>query len=303
MVFKNDYSIGVVTYVNRYHTYFKKNILSLLKYFPDKQIIVVINGHPDKLKQFSYLKKITQWLASLKIQYITFEDHQALSKCWNLILLMSQVEKILLLNDDILIKNNFRKDFENKLKEEKPFFTINSSFSHFLISKDVIRKIGWFDERFLGIGQEDGDYLYRIILGNIDKEDYVCSDIINFIAPATDSSFQNISKMIGKYASVNEIFMKKKWTIDNYSTETNNQNKKFLWFDYNCKIKINDNMETPNFYDLSLLDNYEYFAPKNKKLKDSYMGVYKHIRNFFKKNKGFYYFYQFLKAFNNRKNK
>lgn len=295
MDLKKDYSIGVVTYVNRYYTYFKPNILSLLENFPDKQIICVINGHPNKLKNIAYLKEITQWLSSLNIQYITFEEHQSLAKCWNWILLMSCAQNNLFLNDDILVKDKFRLDFEKNLNEENVFFTINRSFSHFLINKSVIRKIGWFDERFLGIGEEDGDYLFRMVLGNIKMSDFLCRDIINFIAPGDDPSFQNISPMRGKYASVNREFMDKKWSLDYSVSKENNQSVKFLWYDGSYKIKLNENMETPNFYDFLLLDNNQKFAPSFNNFSGSCMNFYKHTRNFFKKNRYIFNLYQHLK--------
>ncbi len=136
-----EYSIGIVTYVNRYYTYFKANVEALLKYFPDKQIICVINGHPDKTRHLAYLKEATHWLSTLSnVQYISFEKHQSLAKCWNWILLMSYAQNILFLNDDLLVKQNFRHDFENNLDKKIDFFAINNSFSHFLLNKNIVRK-------------------------------------------------------------------------------------------------------------------------------------------------------------------
>jgi predicted glycosyltransferase involved in capsule biosynthesis len=263
----NEYSIGIVTYIDRYYTYFKPNIINLLKYFPDKQIIIIINGHPDKIKNILYLKEITQWLSSIKIQYITFEDHQSLSKCWNWISLMSSSENILFLNDDILIKKYFREDFEKNLSNNFDFFTINNSFSHFLLNKKIIKKVGWFDERFLGIGQEDGDYLIRMTQKNIELKNLSCRDIINYIAPSTNSSFQKISSITdNKYSSVNKLFMETKWSSIN---EDNDYDVDFMWNNVKIKVKLKNGMETPMFYDYKLLDTDLIFAPKLKKISNN----------------------------------
>lgn len=283
MNLKNDYSIGVVTYINRYHTYFKQNIINLLKYFPDKQIICVINGHPNKLKNIAYLKEITQWLTSLNVQYITFEDHQSLAKCWNWILLMSLAQSNLFLNDDILVKQNFRQDFELCLKDKNYFFAINGSFSHFLVNKSLVKKIGWFDERFLGIGEEDGDYLIRMAKSKIELKNYHCRDIINFIAPATDPSFQNISIMRGKYSDINRKFMGEKWFFNHLTEEKFEPDIQFSWNNEEYKVKLRDGMETPEFYDFSLLDNNPKFAPSFKNFPDNLSVFKKKIKNFLKK--------------------
>jgi len=272
-----------VTYVNRYHTYFKPNILSLLKYFPDKQIIVIINGHPNKLNNLAYLKEITQWLASLNIQYITFEDHQSLAKCWNWILLMSKAANNLFLNDDILVKQNFRFDLEKHLENRQNFFAINNSFSHFFLNKDVIRKIGWFDERFLGIGQEDGDYLIRMAEAGIELKTLPCRDIINYVAPGTDPSFQNISASTGKYSNVNREFIEKKWFLNHFTSEDFKPDIDFYWNNQEYKAKLKDGMETPMFHDYSLLDNNLDFAPTFKNSSNRINDFKQVVKNFIKK--------------------
>jgi hypothetical protein len=283
MLKTNNYSIGVVTYINRYHTYFKQNVLNLLKYFPDKQIIIVINGHPDKLNNIAYLKEITQWLSSLNVQYVTFEDHQSLAKCWNWILLMSSAQNNLFLNDDILIKKNFRPDFENHLSKKQDFFTINNSFSHFFLSKTTIKEVGWFDERFLGIGQEDGDYLIRMAQKNKPLNNLKCTDIINYVAPGTNPSFQEISPSAGKYSSVNKEFMNNKWFFNHLTTENFIPDIKFTWNNEEYLARLRNNMETPVFYDYSLLDDNHSFAPRTRKIKNILSDVKEITRNILNK--------------------
>lgn len=279
-----SYSIGIVTYVNRFYTYFKPNVLNLLKYFPERQIICIINGHPNKLKHLSYLKEITQWLSRKNIQYITFDDHQSLARCWNWILLMSSFDNNLFLNDDILIKKNFRIDFENLLKKDFEFFAINNSFSHFLLNKSIVKKIGWFDERFLGIGEEDGDYIIRMAMKNINLNSFECRDIINYVAPGTDPSFQKISSTIsGKYSNINREFMNKKWFFNHFTNEKFDYDIKYMWNNEECKAKLKDGMETPKFYDYKLLENNHIFAPKAKNIKNKLDDFNKYLRNIINK--------------------
>jgi predicted glycosyltransferase involved in capsule biosynthesis len=68
------------------------------------------------------------------------------------------------LNDDISIipeyfNTDIRVTFSLLLKTK--ILTFNASWSHFLIDKECITEIGWFDEHLIGIGNEDGEYAER----------------------------------------------------------------------------------------------------------------------------------------------
>ncbi|MEI6835557.1 MAG: hypothetical protein WCK59_01875 [Candidatus Falkowbacteria bacterium] len=281
----HNYSIGVVTYINRYHTYFKKNIESLAKYFPDKQIICIINGHPDKVRNIAYLKEITSWLSTFNnVKYVTFEDHQSLAKCWNWILLMSSTENNLFLNDDISVKQKFRQDFESHLADNLDFFAINNSFSHFLLNKKVVKKIGWFDERFLGVGYEDGDYLIRLAQGGIDLVSVTCRDIVNFIAKNYDPGFKEISTsmMNDKYSSVNGEFMRKKWFFNHLGDVDFGHDIEFFWNDQEYLVKLKDEMATPVFYSYELLDNNLRFSLDLSDISDSISDIKKTFKSYLK---------------------
>nr|WP_269460367.1 hypothetical protein [Polynucleobacter necessarius] len=38
---------------------------------------------------------------------------------------------------------------------------MNGSFSHFILDKQELVEVGFFDERLLGLGEEDGDFYWR----------------------------------------------------------------------------------------------------------------------------------------------
>ena len=70
-----------------------------------------------------------------------------------------------MLNDDTLITD---RKFMNKIstilkKNGERSFLINHSWSHFVARKEEIANLGYFDERLLGIGEEDGDMTWRYI--------------------------------------------------------------------------------------------------------------------------------------------
>jgi len=253
-----EYSIGIVTYVGRYKKYFIEGIKNLAKIFSDHEIICIINGHYDKELQIEYLRSITSYLKKFpNVKYITNENNQSLSKCWNWTILMKNTPRILIMNDDIKMTPLFRYDFEKYLSQNQTFFTINNSWSHFLISNDIIKKVGWFDERFVGVGSEDGDYMLRMTELKIPIINVKCNGIINYVDKQENAGWRNISEVAhGKYTSANIEFMKKKWFFNHLNPEEKTDYNIHLdWNKAKFLAKMKPNMQTPNFYNISILQN------------------------------------------------
>jgi len=273
-----DYSIGIVTYVGRYKKYFLEGMKNLSEIFSDKEIICVINGHYDKTLQIEYLRSITSYLQKFpNVKYITNEENQSLSKCWNWTILMKNTPRILILNDDLKISSLFRHDFEKNLKNNQTFFIINNSWSHFLISDDIIKKVGWFEERLPGVGFEDLDYMFRLTKKIIPITIMKCKGIINYAAKQENAGWKNFSNETeGKYTMENRKFMEKKWFFNFFE---NNEKVNYdiifkLWNNKVLKAKIKPDMETPIFYDFNNLEN------NNNLPKFTYKGIYKKKKYF-----------------------
>lgn len=251
------YIIGVVTYHARFEQYFKPLIKKLERIFPETEIVAVLNGHPDQTLQLKYLKEATGFLRRFKnVKYIAHTDHQSLSRCWNQVVILANTENILILNDDTNVSELFRFEFEPHVGKNL-VTTINQSWSHFLIQKNAIRKVGWFDERFLGVGHEDGDYAYRMTMANVKLANLECNGVRNFVAKNTNPGWQAISKTSSgnKYAEINREFFYKKWR-----TPVNSEAGQH--FDYisdfgggQFPFSANPGMETPSFYDLTVLES------------------------------------------------
>jgi hypothetical protein len=214
-----DISIGIVTYLGRYETYFMPLIRKLYRVFPDYQIIVFINGHHDQVKQVCYLQKITSFLGKFKnVSYVTHFQHQPLARSWNWLIFLSNSEKTLLINDDVILTYEFRYHFE-RLTNLPDIFLINKSWSHFVISKKIIRDAGWFDERFVGMGYEDHDYTFRLAMRGITIQNFTFPGIWDQNAPQTDAgwaTFSEIDRDEKRHSQINQDFFKKKWYWSNY---------------------------------------------------------------------------------------
>jgi hypothetical protein len=269
---KNPYTIGVVTYHARFESYFKPLIKKLRSVFPDKEILVIVNGHPDKTLQISYLSQVTEFLIEFRnVRYLTYDEHQSLSKCWNQLVILTRTEKILIMNDDTQVAELFREELEKKLSD-KDFSTINSSWSHFLISKGIIRKVGWFDERLLGIGHEDIDYGLRMSMANIEATNTECFGLKNYVASQDNPGWKNISPngQAKRYSHFNFEFFNEKWDTmgEDSSKKPEDYERETIWngsrFFFSPKIKG----PTPVFYDFKCLDNTEQILIEARYMKN-----------------------------------
>src|SRR3989344_270516 len=211
---ETQYSIGVVTYHARFESYFKPLIRQLVRIFPDKEIICVINGHPDRTLQINYLKKVVAFLRSFpNVRHLTYDTNQSLSKCWN----------------------------------------------HFVISKTTIKKVGWFDERFPGIGQEDGDFAYRMAMQNVDLKNIDFTGIRNFVAEQENPSWSEVSPVVSgtRYSDINREFFNKKWLTPLNSPNISTFSHYCVFNGAPAPFTPIPEMETPVFYEFSVLDNTE----------------------------------------------
>ncbi len=240
-----EYSIGVVTYINRYEIHFLPLIKRLVTLFPDTQLIIAINGYYDLEQQEQYLVKIKALLKTYQnVTIISYEEGQSLSKLWNQLIIHSNTDKTFIFNDDIKIASGFRNKLEQSGILKQACGLINKSWSHFLMSKSIIKQNGWFDERFPGVGYEDQDFEIRLVLNNIIIQNYSVLNIKNIVFKTTDFSYgENIATDFEKYSSDNGKVFYKKWDVSSV------EKTDYTWVRIiQAYAKLNTKMKTPNFY-------------------------------------------------------
>jgi hypothetical protein len=259
-------SIGIVTYLARFETYFKPLIRKLYFLFPDYDINVFINGHYDTVKQIQYLRDVTCFLRKYpSICYVTNWEHQSLARGWNWLVLMARCERVIILNDDISFSGEFRHQLERRrcLPE---IFTFNGSFSHFVISKEIIRKVGWFDERFLGVGDEDSDYICRLARKGIPLGDVCIHGLHNYVASPDDPSWAQLSSAIhGKYSQINRDFLMKKWWRSDYGPVPQEGSFKVRYHEHEWDAALNAEVEEmPEYYPMECLQASDNAKPRGR---------------------------------------
>ena len=197
--------IGITTFKERFDSHFKP-LMESIKGVP--AIIAVNSSYNDGLCN-EYRKEMLNLLAYYdNVSPIFYQEMRGCAKMWNDLIIHSPTEHILLLNDDVKILN-IQKLLNNcdNVSKQFDFFKINGCFSHFVTSKKAMIELGWFDERFLGFGEEDGDMMWRYIQ-NFKKHiyDYYDSNIENLISNVVDENIKD--RYHGKYTTFNRIFCK-----------------------------------------------------------------------------------------------
>lgn len=160
------YSIVITTFDKRFKSDLIPLITSIKKLRPAIEIILTVNGPCRAHFDQTYRSQLLQFLASYEEVYPTiFPEFQSLAKMWNRGVITASNECVLVLNDDLKIPQDgevsFFDHFERVLQDAPETFIINGSFSHFVVSKKEAIEVGFFDERLLGLGEEDGDFYWR----------------------------------------------------------------------------------------------------------------------------------------------
>ena len=154
------YSVVIVTFLKRYEQWLKPLILEIKRQRTDVEVIVGINGDQAGMDD-DYRKSILSFLAEQPKTYPTvYPTFRSLAKIWNLGVQFSSNDNVLILNDDITLEDGFFDAYEDCVATH-PSFTINTSFSAFSVSRNELLDINWFDERLLGVGLEDSDFVHK----------------------------------------------------------------------------------------------------------------------------------------------
>jgi len=150
---------------------------------------------------------------------VVFPEFHGVSKLWNSIITHASHEFILMLGDDIMITDpKFLATIKNHIiQNQGKSFTINKSFAHFVLSRKEIDHLGYFDERLLGIGEEDGDITWRYYQ---EYRQELANCKIKSFKNYSDHSVRayrptNIQCHSGtKYSLFNRKFMEQKYQLD-----------------------------------------------------------------------------------------
>jgi hypothetical protein len=206
-------AIVIITFSKRFNEHALPLIKAIRKFEPDLPIYVGINGDLNDKYDSELRRNFLLQLANLNnVNPVTFGSFQGLSLMWNRTIQATGAENVVVLNDDLLIDGNYLTSTIESLVEATKKFGIcllNGSWSHFGISLKVCSEVGWFDERLLGIGEEDGDFTYRY--EELYGESIKSVSGQGFINDSSLIFESNLSKGKGKYSLFNWVYIECKY--------------------------------------------------------------------------------------------
>jgi len=216
------FEIAITTYVDRYENFFKPLYFSLRKIFPEVPIYVAVNGFHDSEIQKNYLERFYNEICTRNCgltKFILHDKAVGLTRLWNELLSQSNCDTMLILNDDLQVYPWLRSWLTDK-SSLSTLTLINASWSHFFFPKEIISRVGWFDEEFHGIGFEDMDYTARCAVKEVNIDNLRCQHIIHLDHQPSRTSFDDKTDTLWgpKYSSINYHRFFDKWKVTDKKT-------------------------------------------------------------------------------------
>lgn len=164
-----SYSITIQTYQYRFDSYFKPLLAKVYKQRPNIEKVVFVNGQHKEQFNEDYRRNMMQYASYFPNTFLIMSPFmRGCSHMWNTSINYTSNEYILVLSDDVVVLDGFFDEFEAMLAHNRKLgdesFRIDSHWGHFCIwRKDVTdpTRVGYFDERLIGFGEEDGDWMWR----------------------------------------------------------------------------------------------------------------------------------------------
>jgi hypothetical protein len=204
----NPYSIVITTFDQRFEPFLKPLITQIKLQRPEVEIICMVNGLCKDSFNQQYRAALLEFLSQHPNCFPTvFPTFVSLAKLWNRGVLTASNNRIIILNDDLTIHAGFFDRLEQVLEAHSSSFKINGSFSHFTLNKDELLAVGFFDERLLGLGEEDGDFYWRYFQQF--KREMPSVEVLGIDNVQSDIADTGYAKGIRTAAQFNRNFIKK----------------------------------------------------------------------------------------------
>jgi hypothetical protein len=136
-----------------------------------------------------------------------------MAELWNTGIRLANTKRVIVLNEDLAVSKDHAKECIDMLESNllsHGLVILNDSFGHFGVTKTALIDANWFDERFLGFGEEDGDFLWRYENTTGTKPKYVYHPGLSNVASSVGYELIASSKQ-SKYSSFNYEFLRVKF--------------------------------------------------------------------------------------------
>jgi hypothetical protein len=200
-----DIGIIITTFEQRFDIFAIPLIESLRKSI-SAPIYLVINANYGGPADTNSLMRLISKISDFRDVFpIVFGNMQGCASLWNTGLAHSNCSRNFVFNDDIMVDEETianQMQIAVEMMSDTDLLTINNSWSHYLISDKCLKDIGPFDERFLGFGEEDGDYIRRVVdFTGRGPANVLLPSFVNVIDQSADP---DVATSWGKYSLFNK---------------------------------------------------------------------------------------------------
>ena len=214
----SNYSIVITTFDKRFEKWLKPLVLTIKQLRPNIEVILMVNGRANESFNEAFRADILNFASQNTNTFVNmFTSFQSLAKLWNRGVLTASSEHCLVLNDDLTIPTDLGSgqsifDQLDGLVQTHDTFRLNGSFSHYVMSKKELMEVGFFDERLLGIGEEDGDFYWRYYQHY--QKEIPSLDVTGILQPQPEDSVlvqesdDGFKKGVRHYSQFNRNFIK-----------------------------------------------------------------------------------------------
>lgn len=210
-----EFKIVITTFSKRFFSDCLPLIKELRESGVTQEIIVGVNGDFNSDFDVEHRRKFLFELAMYNgVSPVCFSTFRGLSVVWNRSIISGDSEVTVVLNDDLIVNRRSVLPTLSILAQgavDSGICLLNMSWSHFAISSSVLNKIGYFDERLLGIGEEDADMTFRFESVYGFTPPTISAD--GFIHDSSDEFDPHVKPGKGKYSLFNWVFIEKKYAF------------------------------------------------------------------------------------------
>jgi len=197
---------------------------------------------------------------------IKLSKFESLAKAWNQSMLFSNTRYCLMLDDDIVFKDEkVLEKIHEKHQEGFPLVHVTENWSGFSIDKALIPKVGWFDENY-SYAWEDIDFRYRMAREGIPSYRFE-EDLIRHLRSSS-------GRVQERWDASSKYFFEK-WDIEKFVVDRHHQNEDYkIGIDFSSPEsraalqqtgffrntgprELTPALQTPNFYPVEM-QKYDY---------------------------------------------
>lgn len=208
----DNYCVGILTFSKRKK--YIENLLNQIRLDSDIPVYLCVNcdyNQPFDPKYRDFILKLC--LKHKNVYPLFYLKFRGLSKAWNDMVVNACYDNLIIMNDDSTIQPGFFDEITNQYEqlyanETKRILKINNGWACFIVNKEYLTSVTFFNEKYIGIGFEDAEFVGR----HGDYPGHMTEKFIDLASePESFNSFpknENITMQSEKsYTSINiEIF-------------------------------------------------------------------------------------------------